>query len=191
MKSKLFISAKEEPSAQEVQNLIRFAAKLEPELITIVRMADEAGIYPGITRFMKWEFLDGDYILLKHHNSEFPRRRRLPKALLKYLNGLKRNGPYICPRLSVHKNIGNLYKSLWRTIPCKVSAQSLVWRWDREHEKERNMEEVHAHLERLASEFLTQAQFIGIQMSMQIMQRLPPTKQCHRRRNREEILADF
>jgi hypothetical protein len=191
MKKQFFYNPAEEPSPEEVETLIKVAPTIEPELVTVVRMADEAGIPAGITRFLKWEHFEGDIMLLVHSRSKFPRRRRLPKSLVHYLNGLQRSGPCICPRLSEHGRISNLYKSLWKTIKNNISARSLVLKWEREHSNELKMEEIDAILEHLAADFLTKAQQIAIQLTMEVLLRRPPTRRSHRLRDRQEILADF
>lgn len=187
---KFFYSPSEEPSPQEVETLLEAAKTLEPDLVTIVRLGDEAGIIPRISRFLRWEDYDGHSMLLKLRNGKFTRRRRLSKSIIKYLNELPRSGPFICHRLHAHGNIGNLYKRLWKTVASNVSAHSLSSKWEREHPKELKMEEMHGYLEQLGLEFLTKAQLIAMRLTMEALQRLPPTRRSNRRRFRSEMQDD-
>jgi len=188
---KFFFTSKDEPCPEEVQILIKVAPIIEPELVTVVRFGYEAGIPPGITRFLEREHFEGDTVLLNHPNSKWPRRRKLPKTLMHYICELPRSGPFICPRLRKLRNPGNLYKRLWKCVKSDISARSLVTKWEREHEKELKMEEIYAYLEHLGSDFLTKAQIIAIRLTMEMWERLPPTRRSHRKRTRPEINADF
>src|SRR5208283_127841 len=102
------------PTNEQFQGLLDGAARVDPEWVTVVKLAYQAGVKSSTGRHLGPDDLVEEWITLKPQLSDCTLRRRLPEEVLQHLRSLPKTTPYFCPRL--HTMTTNKFHNEWRKV---------------------------------------------------------------------------
>jgi hypothetical protein len=185
---------KHEPTDQNVARLIEAAAEVEPEWVTVIRLAWESGIKTSIARHLGPPNLNGAEIAFQPYSSKGVMRRILSDKLVAYLRNLTGATSYFCPNL--HALSSEQFGNQWRKVCVKAGLEihliTLIWPYRRENDDKIRWEHSRRHLESLAREFLEDTEMHKLRADAENWARLGAKKGNRRGLlTRDQILAPF
>jgi len=150
-----------DPTDENIQRLIEASMGVEPEWVTIIRCAYEAGIKTSVGRHLGPGHLSGKEIKVTQARSSGPLRRVLPETLRRYLLGLTGVTTHFCPRLHAMttQEFGTSWRDLCSEAGLKVHMIVLTWPYRNVHRQSLNWERARCYLENLAKVWLDESEF--------------------------------
>jgi len=185
---------KHDPTDENIQLLIEAATIVEPEWVTVVRCAYEAGIKTSVGRHMGPGHLSGNEIAINHSLSRGPLQRVLPDALHNYLRGLTEVTTHFCPRL--HAMTTEQFANSWRDVCSEAGfkIQMIVLTWPYRNANKQNIkwERAQCYLENLARDWLDESELEKLKADAEKWMLLGSKCGNRRRRlTRQQLLAPF
>ncbi len=181
-----------DPTDENIRRLIEVATTREPEWVTVIRCAHEAGIKTSVGRHLGPDHLSGNEIEIRQARSSGPLRRVLPDALHEYLLGLTGVTTHFCPRLHAMttQEFGTSWRDLCLEAGLKVHMIVLTWPYRNAHRQSLNWERARCYLENLAKTWLDESEFEKLKVEAKRWMLLGSKDGNRRRRlTRAQLLA--
>jgi len=180
------------PTDEEFQALLDGAARVDPEWVTVVKLAYQAGIKSSTGRHLRPDGLVEDWIALKPQLSNCTLRRRLSEDVLRHLRSLPTTTPYFCPRL--HAMATCTFHNEWRKV-CKeanyrIQLIALTWHYRDTHRDELRWERAQGYLDALAEKWLSGPEIEKLRADAKELALRPPKNgNRNRRRTRTQLVV--
>jgi hypothetical protein len=122
---------------ENIRILTKVAESMDPELVTLIRMADEGGIQNSIACQLGPPDLVGKVISFQHPLNGAPLSRTLPDPLWEHLQGLKADPKCFCPRhKAMSENCFSLsFKKLYAKAGFFIRKFAIVRGYNRRHKE--------------------------------------------------------
>lgn len=185
-------TVKHDPTDQNIRCLVEAAMIVEPEWVTVIRCAHEAGIKTSVGRHLGPHHLYGNQIEIKDPRSSGSLRRVLPDALHKYLLGLTGVTTHFCPRLHAMttQEFANSWKAMCSKAGFKIHMIVLTWPYRNANEQRIKWEWSQCHLENLANDWLDESELEKLKADAAKWMHLGAKNgNRHRRLTRGQLLA--
>lgn len=180
------------PMNEQFQGLLEGSARVDPEWVTVVKLAYQAGIKSSTGRHLGPDDLVDEWMTLKPQLSDCTLRRRLPEDVLHHLRSLPKTTPYFCPRL--HTMTTNKFHNEWRKV-CKeadyhIQLIALTWHYRDTHRDELRWERAQDYLDALAEKWLSEPEIEKLRADAKDWALRPPKSgNRSRRRTRAQLVV--
>ena len=180
------------PTSEQFQGLLDGAARVDPEWVTVVKFAYQAGIKSSTGRHLRPDDLVNEWMTLKPQLSGCTLRRRLPEDVLKHLRSLPKATTHYCPRL--HAMSTSKFHNEWRKV-CKeanyhIQLIALTWHYRDTHRDELRWERAQGYLDAFAKKWLSGSEIEKLRADAKDWALRPPKSgNRSRRRTRAQLVV--
>ena len=180
------------PTKEQFQGLLDGAARVDPEWVTVVKLAYRAGIKSSTGRHLGPDYLVDEWMAFKPQRTDCTFRRRLPEDVLQHLRSLPKTTPFFCPRL--HAMPGSKFRNEWRKV-CQeanfyIQLIALTWHYRDTHRDELRWERAQGYLDALAKKWLSGPEIEKLRTDAKDWSLRPPKSgNRNRRRTRAQLVV--